>query len=149
MEWVTGLVGVRSRNLREQADLLARLARPGADQARHRADVSVGRRTGAEGAGGKSVIAEVSEKRINIEWVKGAAVVQSRNLRQQTHLLAPLARPGADQAGDRADVSVDRGAGEEGAGRGGVSACKTELPTRRPYRDRSAGRDAAHCDLVG
>jgi len=58
----------------------------------------------------------VAGKRINVEWVKGPVGVLSRNLRQQADLLARLARPGTDQARDRADVFVDQGAGEEGAG---------------------------------
>jgi len=52
-----GPVGVLSRNLRQQTDLLARLARPGVDQARHRADTSVDRGTGESRAGGKVVMA--------------------------------------------------------------------------------------------
>ena len=39
------------------------------------------------------MVTQVSGKRINVEWVKGPVGVQSRNLRQRTHLLARLARP--------------------------------------------------------
>ena len=62
------------------------------------------------------LVAEVSGKRINVAWVKGPVGELSRNLRQQTDLLARLACAGTDQTGDRADASVDRGTGEEGAG---------------------------------
>ena len=78
--------------------------------------------------------------------------MQSRNLRQQTHLLARPARPGADQAGHRADLSVDRGAGEEGAvrevapdkpgsGRQIYDNGRINPPSRAPD---FGGRDSAH-----
>jgi len=47
---------------------------------------------------------------------QGPGRAQSRNLPQQAHRLDRLARPRLHAGGDRAHVSVDRGAGAEGKG---------------------------------
>ena len=62
------------------------------------------------------IVAEVAGKRINVEWVKGPVGVQTRNFSNERIYSTRLARPGVRSGGHRADLSVDRGTGEEGAG---------------------------------